>query len=41
MGFCFWVFLLFVWVGYMLGDDHSLMGKSDDAWFGGIVGLFG
>ena len=25
-GFRFWVFLSFVWVGYVLGDDHSLMG---------------
>ena len=25
----------------MLGDDHSLMGWSDDAWSGGVVGLFG
>ena len=26
LGFRFWVFLVFIWVGYMLGDDHSLMG---------------
>ena len=30
-GFCFFVFLSFVWVGYVLKDDHSLMGGSDDA----------
>ena len=39
-GFCFWVFLSFVWVGYMLKHDHSLMGGSDDVWLGGVVGLF-
>ena len=36
-GFRFWVFLISVWVGYVLGDDHSLMGGSDDAWFGGLL----
>ena len=40
-GFRFWVFLLFVGVGYVLGDDHSLWEGSDDAWFGGFVRLFG
>ena len=40
-GFRFWVFLLSVWVGYVLGDDHYLMGGSDDAWTWWIVGLFG
>ena len=25
----------------MLGNDHSLIGGSDDAWSGGVVGLFG
>ena len=40
-GFRFWVFLYLVWVGYVLGDDHSLMGGSDDAWTWWIVGLFG
>ena len=39
--FCFWVFVSFVWESYMLGDDHSLMGGSDDEWSGGVVGLFG
>ena len=36
-GFRFWGFLIFVWVGYVLGDDHSLMGESDDAWSGGLL----
>ena len=36
-GFRFWVFLHLVWVGYVLGDDHSLMGGSDDAWSGGLL----
>ena len=27
----------FVRVGYVLGDDHSLMGGSDDAWSGGLL----
>ena len=36
-GFRFWVFLISVWVGYVLGDDHSLMGGSDDAWSGGLL----
>ena len=36
-GFRFWVFLVFVWVGYVLGDEHSLMGGSDDAWSGGLL----
>ena len=40
-GFRFWVFFVFVWVGSVLGDDHSLMGGSDDAWTWWIVGLFG
>ena len=40
-GFRFWVFFILVWVGYVLGDDHSLMGGSDDAWTWWIVGLFG
>ena len=40
-GFRFWVFFISVWVGYVLGDDHSLMGGSDDAWTWWIVGLFG
>ena len=35
------MFFSFVRVDYMLGDDHSLMGESDDAWSGAIVGLFG
>ena len=38
--FHFWVFLLSVWVGYVLGDDHSLMGGSDDAWSGGLLDCF-
>ena len=25
----------------MLEDDHSLIGGSDDAWSGGVVGMFG
>ena len=41
LGFCFWVFLVFVWAGYVLGDDHSLMGGSDGARSSGLVGLFG
>ena len=36
-GFRFWVFLISVLVGYVLGDDHSLMGGSDDAWYGGLL----
>ena len=28
---------IFVWVGYVLGDDHSLIGGSDDAWSGGLL----
>ena len=41
--FSFWVFysLFFVWDGFVFGDDHSLMGVSDDTWFGGVIGLFG
>ena len=33
--------LFFVWDGFVLGDDHSLMGGSDDTWSSGVVGLFG
>ena len=36
-GFRFWIFLIFVWVGYVLEDDHSLMGGGDDAWSGGLL----
>ena len=39
--FSFWDFLFFVWDGFVLRDDHSLMGGSDDTWSGGVVGLFG
>ena len=41
LGFRFWVFLSFVWIGYVLRDDHYLMGGNDDAWSGGVFGLFG
>ena len=40
-GFRLSVFLSFVWVGCVLENDHSLMEGSDDAWSGGVVGLFG
>ena len=36
-GFCFGGGGIFVWVGSVLGDDHSLMGGSDDAWSGGLL----
>ena len=36
-GFRFWVFFISVWVGYVLGDDHSLMGGSDGAWSGELL----
>ena len=38
MGF---YFLSFVWDGFVLRDDHSLMGGSDDTWSSGVVGLLG
>ena len=36
-GFRFWVFLHFVWVGYVLGDDHSLMGGVMMRGLGGLL----
>ena len=37
LGFRFWVFLISVWVDYVLGDNNSLMGGSDDAWSCGLL----
>ena len=36
-GFSFLGFLIYVWIGYVLGDDHSLMQGSDDAWSSGLL----
>ena len=41
VGFLFLGFISFVWVGYVLGDDHSLMGGCDNTYYGGVVALLG